>query len=88
MTANNFDKALLNKLLKEIHLPTIRNCYESVIKSAEKGSLKYEEFLFELVRRECEERKQRKIERLLKQSRLPLEKTMESFDLKRLPMKA
>jgi len=87
MTDGNFDKALLNKLLKEIRLPTVRNCYEAVIKLAEKGSSKYEEFLFELIQRECEDRKQRKIACLLKQSRLPLEKTMELFDLKRLPMK-
>lgn len=87
MTPATFNKVMLNNLLKEIHLPTVRNCYEAVVKTAEKGSLKYEEFLFELVRRECEDRKQRRIERSLKQSRLPLEKTMESFDLKRLPMK-
>ena len=34
MTDGNFDKALLNKLLKEIRLPTVRNCYEAVIKLA------------------------------------------------------
>jgi DNA replication protein DnaC len=87
MIKKTFDKVMLNKLLKEVHLPTVRNCYEAVIKDCEKDSLKYDEFLYELMRLECEDRKQRRIERLLKQSRLPLEKTMESFDLKRLPMK-
>jgi len=37
--------------------------------------------------RECFDREQRKIDRLLKQSRLPLEKDIASFDLTRLPMK-
>lgn len=87
MITTKFDKTLLNKLLKEVHLPTVRNCYETIVKESEKDSLKYEEFLYELIYRECEDRKQRRIDRVLKQSKLPIGKTMESFDLKRLPMK-
>ncbi|MCP4456527.1 MAG: ATP-binding protein, partial [Cytophagales bacterium] len=37
--------------------------------------------------RECEVRRHKKIDRLLKESRLPLEKTLDSFDMKRLPRK-
>ena len=87
MKTKTFDKNRLNRLLKELHLPTVRNGYETAAKEAEKNSLKYEEFLFELMERECFDREQRKIDRLLKQSRLPLEKDIASFDLTRLPMK-
>lgn len=82
-----FDLNRLNKLLKELHLPTIRDNYEARAKEAEKNSMKYEEFLCEIVEQEAFDRKQRRVGRLLKQSRLPLEKTMESFDLTRLPAK-
>lgn len=82
-----FDKNKFNKLLKELHLPTVRNSYEAAVKEAEKNSMKYEEFLFELMEQESFDREQRKNERLLKQSKLPIEKTMASFDLSRLPIK-
>lgn len=87
MTTITFDKNKLNKMLKELHLPTVRNIYESAVKEAEKNSMRYEEFLLGLMEQERFDREQRKIERLLRQSRLPIDKTMSSFDLSRLPMK-
>lgn len=87
MGTTTLEKNKLNKLLKELKLPTVRNNFETAIKEAEKNSLNYEEFLFDLMEQESLERKQRKNNRLLRQSRLPLEKTIESFDLSRLPMK-
>jgi DNA replication protein DnaC len=47
----------------------------------------YERYLLELVNREREERNHTQINRLLRESGLPLEKNIESFDLKRLPTK-
>ena len=41
----------------------------------------------ELVERECQQRQHNRIERLLKDSRLPLEKSWAALDLKRLPPK-
>lgn len=76
----------LLELLKELHLPTFRETYEEVSRQAEEGSWGYENFLFQLAEREGQERRQRRIERLLRQSRLPLEKSTESFDMKRLPL--
>ena len=49
MTKTTFDKSKFGKILKELHLPTIRNIYETAIKEAEKNSIKYEEFLFGLM---------------------------------------
>jgi len=73
--------------LKELHLPTIRECYEDIARTAEQESLSYERYLLELAERECEARRERRIGRLLRESRLPLEKNIDIFDLKRLPAK-
>jgi DNA replication protein DnaC len=75
----------LLELLKELHLPSFRKSYEEVARQAEEGSWGYESFLFELAEKECQERRRNRIERLLRQSNLPLEKSTESFDMKRLP---
>jgi len=41
----------------------------------------------ELLKQECEVRREKRIERRLRESRLPLEKNLESFDLKRFSKK-
>lgn len=73
--------------LQELRLPAIREYMEDIIKGAENDSLSYREFLYELLEIECASRKNRKVERLLRQSQLPLEKKVENFDLKRMPLK-
>ena len=78
---------LLIGYLKELHVPTIRECFEDIARTAEQESLSYERYLLELAERECEARRDRRIGRLLRESRLPLEKNIDSFDLKRLPVK-
>ena len=80
-------KTILMDQLRELHLPAFRECFEEEARRAEQESLSYEQYLQELTRRECETRRANRIDRLLRQSRLPLEKNLESFDLKRLPMK-
>ena len=50
-------------------------------------SLSYEEFLLEVMERERETRRQHRVERASRVSKLPLEKTMKSFERKRLPRK-
>lgn len=81
-------KARLVRGLKELHLPAIREGFEEAARQAERQTWSYEQFLLELIERECQERQTRKIDRLLRQSKLPLEKTLATFDLKRLPSKA
>jgi len=80
-------KKRLNERLKDLRLPGIRECWEELIRLATKESMSYESFLSGLLERECDLRKTKRIERLLKEARLPLEKSMDNFDLKRLPMK-
>ncbi len=78
-------KTELAECLKELHLPTIGRCFAGTGRQAEQEALTHERYLLELVERECQVRRQNRIERLLRESRLPLEKTLETFDLKRLP---
>lgn len=74
--------------LRELHLPAMLRCFQDKARQAERETLGYEQYLLELVERECQERRERRIARLLQGSKLPLEKNLESFDLKRLPQKA
>jgi len=77
----------LTDLLKELHLPTFREYYAECGRHAIQEELSYEQYLLELAQRECEVRRANKIARLVKASQLPMEKTLESFDLKRMPLK-
>jgi DNA replication protein DnaC len=77
----------LDECLKELRLPTAGACYAELVEKATQESLGYERFLLELMDREREGRWQRRIERFLRDSRLPLEKSLEAFDMKRLPLK-
>lgn len=73
--------------LKELHLPAMREAFATAADQARQESLSYEHYLLELVERECEQRRHKRVERMLKDSRLPLEKNLATFDLKRLPTK-
>ena len=73
--------------LNELCLSTVRRQYFRLAEEAKAESLSHEEFLFNLVREECDSRRNKRIERYLKESHLPLEKTMACFDLKRMPLK-
>jgi len=74
-------------LLKELHLPMFREHYAPFAENAQAEEMSYARYLFELAQRECEVRRANKIARLVKASRLPMEKTLANFDLKRLPLK-
>jgi DNA replication protein DnaC len=84
---NTVMQAELTQALKELRMPTIKSCYEHEAEAARAESLTYEHYLLEIIRREREQRRIGRIARLLRQSRLPHEKTIESFDRKRLPIK-
>jgi DNA replication protein DnaC len=73
--------------LKELHLPTFRSDYEEVARQALQESHSYEQYLLALAQRECAERRNKRVERLLADSRLPLEKSWSALELKRLPAK-
>lgn len=77
-------KNTLIEVLKELHLPTVRGCYEEEASRSRRENLSYEQYLFEVMSAEQEARRERRIARLLRDSRLPLEKNLETFDMKRL----
>lgn len=80
-------KKRLEEYLKELHLPTVRESFEEVAHKAGQEELSYEQYLLELVELESQVRRENRIQRLMRQSKLPLEKDMASFELKRLPAK-
>ena len=71
--------------LKTLRLATIRECYREQADLARKETLTYEGYLLELVNRERETRAHNRVQRLLRESRLPLEKNLDIFDRTRLP---
>ena len=69
-------------------MPTIRDEYESAAQRARQESSSYECYLWDLADRERESRRSNRIERLLRESKLFMEKSFSALDLKRLPQKA
>jgi hypothetical protein len=43
--------------LKDLRLPTVRECYEDTARRAERETLSYEQYLLEVISRECEQRR-------------------------------
>jgi DNA replication protein DnaC len=80
-------KELLMAYLKELHLPAMRASYEELARQAQQEDLSFEQYLLGLVQRECQERRNQRVGRWLHDSRLALEKSWQSLDLKRLPAK-
>ena len=74
----------LTAYLRELHLPTLRECFEELAQRALQESSSYQQYLLELVERECQARLTKRTERMLRDSRLPLEKDLASFDMARL----
>ncbi len=79
--------AALPLLLRAMRLPTIAREYDQAIQRAEAENWGYQRFLSYLFETEANDRLQRKIARLLKDSNLPTGKSLESLDQKLLPDK-
>ena len=77
----------LNSCMRDLRLPAMRECYQEHSEEARAESLSYENYLLGLLQYECQVRRDKKISRFLRESRLPLEKTLSSFNRKRLPRK-
>jgi len=77
----------LEHCLRELRLSAMRACHEDVAHTAVQESWSYEQFLLELAQHECQVRHDHRIQRLLKESCLPLDKSLQAFELARLPVK-
>ncbi len=75
----------LDKHLRELHLPTVRELYPELSCRAMRENIGYERFLAELIVEEVQTRRINRIERYLRESKLPLEKSWNTFEQKRLP---
>ncbi len=71
--------------LKRLLLPKMSKSFFEYAEKARKEEWGYEEYLLELVRQEVESRENKRIERWLKESNLPISKSLANFDLSRLP---
>ena len=77
----------LEQRLKELHLPTMRARFGELAQKARQEDITHEAYLFELLSEECDVRRQNRVERYLRASHIPREKTIEALDLKRLGRK-
>lgn len=83
----NKQKKLLLEYINYIRLPGIKENYDETVRLAEKESMGYLDFLTLNLEYEYHHRKNQKISRLLKNSKLPLGKTFENFEMSLLPLK-
>ena len=77
----------LEQRLKELHLPTMRARFEELAQKARQEDITHEAYLLELLTEECDVRRQNRIERYLRASHIPREKTLDALDLKRFGRK-
>jgi DNA replication protein DnaC len=77
----------LAMLLRSFKLPTMAARYAEILASAEANNWGYRKFLAHLCEAEAADRKERKRDRLLKESGLPTGKTFGSLDENKLPLK-
>jgi DNA replication protein DnaC len=77
----------LEASLRELRLDGMLGGFQELADQARRESYSYEKYLAEVVERERQARYETRVGRLSRQSRLPAEKTLESFDRGRLPAK-
>jgi DNA replication protein DnaC len=80
-------KTQIESGLKELKLSTMKEIYKSLAERATLEDIPYEKYLFWLVEQEQENRRMKRIERRLEESKISLSKTIEAFEMKRLPTK-
>jgi DNA replication protein DnaC len=76
----------LREQLKDLRLPMFREHFESAAEQATREQLSHQQYLAELVNRECLARNQSRIQRLFRVSRLAHGKTWDQFDWSRVPL--
>jgi DNA replication protein DnaC len=79
--------ASLALMLRALKLPTVARHAEEVARLAEREGWTFERYVHHLVELEIHERRRRRIERHLKDSDLPRDKTLATLDRARLPVK-
>src|SRR6266404_7724629 len=85
-TTDPIDAARLALLLAELRLPAVKQVWADLAAQADKEGWPAARFLAALAEHEIADRGRRRIERHLAEARLPVGKTLDSFDFEAVPM--
>jgi DNA replication protein DnaC len=85
-TTNSIDAARLELLLTELRLPAVKLMWKKLAEQSDKEGWPAVKFLVALAEHEVAERGRRRIERHLAEARLPIGKTLATFDFESVPM--
>ena len=85
MSEANQQAERLEQRLRDLRLPSFLAHYRNLAGKARDGQWEPERYLGELAELEASERADRRITRLLRESKLPRSKTLETLELGRLP---
>ena len=85
-TTDPGDAARIELLLAELRLPVIKLVWSSLAAQADKEGWPAGPFLGALAEHEIAERSRRRLERHRAEARLPLGKTLDSFDFEAVPV--
>src|SRR5712664_1703605 len=85
-TTDPIDAARLALLLAELRLPAVKQVWAELAQQSDKEGWPAARFLAALAEHEVAERGRRRIERHLAEARLPVGKTLDSFDFDAVPM--
>jgi len=77
----------LDEMLRELKLPGVGSCHAEAARRAEKEGWAFERFLHHVLDVELEQRRQKRLERVMKAAKLPTGKSMATLDQERLPIK-
>ena len=77
----------LAEMLRRLRLSGLLEHYESLALTAEKQGWGHSRYFYELIQTEFDERMQRRYRSALKESKLPSEKTLDTFNLAKVPKK-
>jgi DNA replication protein DnaC len=83
MTAGTLIELRAN--LKALHLPNMARNLEGLLRQAKESGIGYDEFLLDLSGAELQARAESRLNRRIKESRFPLLKPLETFDLAAVP---
>ncbi|HZC94578.1 MAG TPA: IS21-like element helper ATPase IstB [Bradyrhizobium sp.] len=85
-TAHPVDTARVELFLSELRLPAIKQVWTQIAEQSDKEGWPAARFLAALAEHEIADRGRRRIERHLAEARLPIGKTLDSFDFEVVPM--
>ena len=85
-TTASIDAARLELLLTELRLPAVKQTWKKLAEQSDKEGWPAARFLAALAEHEVAERGRRRIERHLVEARLPVGKTLATFDFEAVPM--